>query len=162
MRWETDFLKTQWRCPEKIAPCALVHEWYLPRHPDYPQADMPPGYVHLPIEAYTKDDALLPYWENLDPSQWKKGQRRLPHCPRCGEQVEMEAERCPSCGRRMGGYAGYSAIGWSRKYDWRPALPDDYSFYFIAAYVHAPVEMRRMALLTGSEGPYKIFLRGDE
>ena len=27
MRWETFFLKTDWRCPEKIVPCALLHEW---------------------------------------------------------------------------------------------------------------------------------------
>jgi len=155
MRWETCFLQTHWRCPERIVPCALLHEWYLPRHPDYPKADMPSGYVHLPIEAYTKDDTLMPCWGTADG-------RRVPHCPRCDGQVEMEAERCPRCGQRLGGYAGYSAPGWPRKYDWRPALPDDYSFYFIAAYVHAPAEMRRMRLLTGSEGPYRLFLNGRE
>jgi len=155
MRWETHFIRTHCRYPERIVPCALLHEWYLPRHPDYPKGDMPPGYVHLPIEAYTKDDPLMPCWGKMQG-------RREPHCPRCDEQVAMEAERCPSCGQRMGGYAGYSAPGWPRKYDWRPALPDDYSFYFIAAYVHAPAEMRRMTLLTGSEGPYRLFLNGRE
>ena len=155
MRWETGFLQTHWRYPEKIVPCALLHEWYLPRHPDYPKADMPPGYVHLAIDAYTKDDELMPCWQVADDI-------RVPHCPRCEKRVEMETERCPGCGQRMGGYVGYSAPGWPRKYDWRPALPDDYSFYFIAAYVYAPAEMCRMTLLTGSECPYKILLNGHE
>ncbi len=163
MRWETFFLKTDWRCPEKIVPCALLHEWYIPRHLDYPKADMPPGYVHLPLEAYTKDDVLMPCWKDLDPSsQREKGKRREAHCPRCDEQVEVETERCPSCGQRMGGYVGYSAPEWPRKYDWRPDLPDDYSFYYIAAYVKAPQEMQRMTLLTGAECPYKVFVNGRE
>ena len=62
-----------WRYPERIVPCALLHEWYLPRHPDYPKAVLPPGYAHLPIEAYTRDDTLMPYWVNLDPSQTEDG-----------------------------------------------------------------------------------------
>jgi hypothetical protein len=155
MRWETNFLKTHWRYPEKIVPAALLHEWYLPRHPDYPKADMPPGYVHLPIEAYTKDDELMPCWQNADDV-------RVPHCPRCEKRVEMETKRCPDCEQHMGGYAGYSAPGWPRKYDWRPSLPDDYSFYFIAAHVYVPADMCRMTLLTGSECPYKLFLNGRE
>jgi len=155
MRWESDFLKTHWRYPEKIVPCALLHEWYLPRHPEYPKGDLPPGYVHLPLQAYTRDDELMPCWRMIDGT-------RVPHCPRCDAPVEMQAERCPGCGQRMGGYAGYSVRGWPRKYEWRPALPDDYSFYFIAAYVHAPPEMSRVRLLTGSESQYVLFLNGRE
>ena len=155
MRWETDFLKTHRRYPEKIAPAALLHEYYLPRHRDYPQANMPPGYVHLSISAYTINDELMPCWKI------EEG-RRLPLCPRCSQQVEMETPGCPRCRQRMGGYVGYSAPEWPRKYDWRPELPDDYSFYFIAAYVMVPKDMQRMTLLTGSECPHKIFLNGQE
>ncbi|MAE66129.1 MAG: hypothetical protein CMJ18_17805 [Phycisphaeraceae bacterium] len=163
MRWETSLLPSHRRCPERIVPCALLHDWYLLHHPDYPSADLPPGYVHLPVEAYTLEDALMPYWLDLDPVQQRKmGKRRLAYCPRCDRQVEIETARCPGCGQRMGGYAGYSAVGWPRKYDWRPALPDDYSFYFIAAYLHAPAAMRRMTLRAGSEGPYKLWLNGRE
>ena len=163
MRWETTLVKSHWRWPERIAPCVMLHEWYVLRHPDYPQADMPPGYVHLPIEAYTKDDVLMPYWLDLDPSQREKtGRRRRAYCPRCDTEVEIEIEHCPACGQRMGGYDGYSAIGWPRKPDWRPELPDDFSFYFVAAHVYAPADMTRMNLLTGSEGPYKLFLNGRE
>ena len=120
MRWETNFLKTHWRYPEKIVPAALLHEWYLPRHADYPKADIPSGYVHLPIEAYTKDDELMPCWQDADGI-------RIPHCPRCEKRVEMETERCPGCGQHMGGYVGYSVPGWPRKYGWRPALPDGHA-----------------------------------
>ena len=162
MRWETYCLRTHWRYPERIVPCALLHEWYLPRHPDYPKAVLPPGYAHLPIEAYTRDDTLMPYWVNLDPSQTEDGNPREPHCPRCDAKVEMEAKSCPRCGQRMGGYAGYSAIGWPRKDSWQPDLPDDYSFYFIAAHVHAPGEMRGMTLRASCEGRYKLFLNGRE
>ena len=42
MRWETHFLATHRRYPEKIVPAALLYDWYLPRHRDYPQADLPP------------------------------------------------------------------------------------------------------------------------
>ena len=155
MRWETDFLKTHWRFPERIVPAALLHEWYLPRHPDYPRGDIPPGYVHLPLESYTTDDELMPCWASV-------GGVRTPHCPRCDRPVEMQAPECPECGQRLGGYAGYSVRGWPRKYDWRPALPDDYSFYFIAAYLHAPAHMTHMRLLTGSESQYKLFLNARE
>ncbi len=82
--------------------------------------------MHLPVEAYTKDDELMPCWTT-------PGGVRVPHCPRCEAQVEMETERCPASGQRMGGYVGYSAPQWPRKQDWRPDLPDDYSFYFIAS-----------------------------
>ena len=163
MRWETWLLGTHWRCPEKIVPCAMLHAWTLPRHPEYPQADMPPGYVHLPIEAYTLEDVLMPYWLDLDPAEQRKlGKRRQAFCPRCNEEVAVETPRCPGCGQRLGGYAGYSAIGWPRKDDWRPALPDDYSFYFIAAWLRVPDGMRRITLRTGSEGPYKLWLNGRE
>ena len=162
MRWETHFLRTHWRYPEKIVPCALLHEWYLPRHPDYPGAEIPPAYTHLPLEAYTKGDILMPYWENPDPSKATDGNPRSAHCPRCDAKLEKEVDSCPGCGQRLGGYAGYSVKGWPRKDDWRPDLPDDYSFYFIATYIHAPAEMHRMSLFTGSEGRYNLFLNGRE
>jgi hypothetical protein len=155
MRWETDFLKTHRRYPEKIVPAAMLHEWYLPRHSDYPQANMPPGYVHLSIDAYTKTDELMPCWQVEDGL-------RLPLCPRCNQRVEMETSECPNCRQRLGGYVGYSAPDWPRKYDWRPELPDDYSFYFIAAHIKVPAQMQRVTLLTGSECPYKLFLNGCE
>ena len=155
MRWESQLILSQRRYPERIVPCAMLHEWYLLRHPDYPQADMPPGYVHLPIEAYTRDDELMPCWTT-------PGGVRVPHCPRCDAPVEMETERCPDCGQRMGGYVGYSAPGWPRKTDWRPSLPDDYSYYFLAAYLHAPPDMTGLNLLTGSECQFRIFLNGRE
>ena len=163
MRWEQDAIKSQWRYPEKIVPAAMLHDWYVLRHPDYPLADMPPGYVHLPIEAYSKDDELMPCWKELDPAEQREhGVRQLPYCPRCQTHVEIETQRCPNCGQRMGQYIGYSAPHWPRKTDWRPALPDDYSFYFLAAYVHAPADMTRMRLLIGSECQYKLFVNGRE
>ena len=155
MRWETHFLDTQRRYPEKIVPAALLYDWYLPRHPDYPQADLPPGYVHLPIDAYTKEDELMPCWDI-------KADLCLPLCTRCNRRVEIQAPECPNCQQRLGGYAGYSTPEWPRKYEWRPELPDDYSFYYIAAHIKAPEQMRRMTLLTGSECAYKIFLNGNE
>lgn len=155
MRWETHFLATHQRYPEKIVPAALLYDWYLPRHRDYPRANLPPGYVHLSIDAYTKEDELMPCWES-------QGDTRLPLCPRCNRRVEMRTPECPGCRQRLGGYVGYSAPGWPRKYDWRPELPDDYSFYYIAAHIKAPAQMRCMTLLTGSECPYKVFLNARE
>ena len=95
------------------------------------------------------------------PLGWQ-GDTRLPLCPRCNRRVEMWTPECPGCRQRLGGYVGYSAPGWPRKYDWRPELPDDYSFYYIAAHIKAPAQMRRMMLLTGSECPYKVFLNARE
>ncbi|MAE66130.1 MAG: hypothetical protein CMJ18_17810 [Phycisphaeraceae bacterium] len=163
MRWESQLIRSQRKYPEKIVPSAMLHEWYLLRHPGYPQADMPPGYVHLPIEAYTKDDELMPCFTELDARQQRElGIRRQPYCPRCETRLEMETQGCPGCGQRLGGYVGYSAPGWPRKTDWRPSLPDDYSIYFLAAYLHAPPDIRRMRLLIGSEGQYKLFVNGQE
>ena len=151
MRWKTHFLATHRRYPEKIVPAALLYGWYLPRHRDYPRANLPPGYVHLSIDAYTKEDELMPCWE-------LQGDTRLPLCPRCNRRVEMRTPECPGCRQRLGGYVGYSAPGWPRKYDWRPELPDDYSFYYIATHIKAPAQMRRMTLLTGSNVHTRSFL----
>ena len=41
-----------------------------------------------------------------------------------------------------------------------PALPDEYSFYYLAANVHAAHGMADMELLVGSDCRYKLYLNG--
>ena len=141
------------RAPARMVPAAA---------PGLSQSRLAAELRSLPIETYTRNDTLMPYWENLSPSQAKDGNPRVPHCPRCDAKVEMEAKSCPPLRTAYGRIRGYSAIGWPRKDSWQPDLPDDYSFYFIAAYVHAPTEMRRMTLRASCEGRYKVFLNGRE
>ena len=102
MRWETYLRKTGWRYPEKVIATAMLHDWYLPRTPNYPNWSLPPAHIHLPIESYRKEDVLCPYWVG----PLGTGQA---HCPRCENPLEGQLQQCPNCNQRLGGYHTYSA-----------------------------------------------------
>ena len=132
----------------------MLHDWYIPRTDNYPKWNIPPEGIHLGIEHYTKDDILMPYWVGFHGVE--------PHCPRCEEQLNGQPVQCPNCCQNLGDYHSYSAIGWPRK-AWStrfPPLPDDYSFYFLAANVFAPEEMGSLDLHVGSDCRYKTYLNG--
>ena len=160
MRWETMLGRTFWRYPEKVITCLMLHEWYVPRTPEYPQWTLPPEHIHLPLSHYTEDDVLAPYWVH---------ERDAPprgHCPRCDAAADRELKpaHCPGCGQRLGGYDTYSARGWPRKapYANRPPLPDEFSFYFLAAWVHVPPGMGQLDLWVGSDCRYRLWVNGEE
>ena len=156
MRWETFGEDTGWRYPEQVIVRSMLAQWYEARSENYPQRDLPPVGIHLPIEAYSKDDILMPYWVG------PHGQKA--HCPRCEKIMQDEPTVCPSCGQRLGGYSSYSAKGWPRKAWGTPEIPwpDDYSFYFLAAHVHVPAEMTDLVLWVGTDCRYKVWLNGSE
>ncbi len=157
MRWETYLRGTNWWCPEKVIACAMTHEWYIPRTENYPQWAMPPDRIHLPIEHYRKEDVLSPFWVG----PYGTG---CPYCPRCEIKLEGKPDTCPNCTQRLGGYDSYSAPGWPRKAlrENCPALPDEYSFYFLAARVHIPADMGQMNLMVGSDCRYKVWINHEE
>ena len=151
--WETVVGETGCRYPEKVHAVNLLHDWYNPRLPGYPF--FPPDGIHLGIEHYSKDDVLAPYWTNVPA-------KHEPHCPRCDTIFDGQPSQCPKCAQRMGGYLTYSAPEWPRKAPGEntPPMPDEYSFYFLAAYVHAPPDMQDMVLWVGSDCRYQLWLNG--
>ena len=153
IRWETFMCDTGWWCPELVHASHLLDEWYRPRLPGYPF--LPPDGIHLGIEHYSKDDVLAPYWTNVPA-------KHEPHCPRCDTIFDGQPSQCPQCGQRMGGYLTYSAPGWPRKAPGEntPPLPDEYSFYFVGAYVYAPSDMQDMHLWLGTDCRYQIWMNG--
>ena len=155
MRWETCPCDTGWRYPERVIGCHLLHEWYRPRLEGYPGFALPPDHIHLGIEHYSKGDVLAPYWVG-------GGSEREAYCPRCDAKLGGQPSECDNCGQRMGGYQTYSAKGWPRKAPGEnsPPMPDEYSFYFLGAYVHAPADMRRMDMLVGADCRYQMWLNG--
>ena len=158
MRWEAYTWRTHWYHPERVIARNVHHEWYIPRTENYPQWNLPPAGMHLPLEQFTKDDILMPVWEKGVIGTYPA------YCPRCETKFEGQPSHCPSCRQKLGDYNSYSSKGWPRK-AWslaNPPMPDDYSFYFLAAWVHAPETMTRMDLLIGSSCRYKAWLNGQE
>ena len=157
MRWETFLRQTHWRYPEKVMACAVLHEWYYPRTPAFPQWTLPPAHIHLPIEQYSKEDVLAPFW--IGPLGTGEA-----HCPRCESELARRPDSCPSCRQRLGGYDTYSARGWPRKAPGAdlPAFDDEYAVYFIAARVHVPADMTCLDLWVGCDCRYTLRLNGTE
>lgn len=160
MRWENQRLYENAPCrtPERISVGSMLHNWYVWRTKNFPGWMQPPLHIHLPIEFYSKEDFLCPVWNQFS------GSDRVPTCPRCESILEGQPDICPQCRQRIGGYETYSAADYPRKSPKEnlPDFPDDYSFYYAAAFVKALSDISTVNIHVSSDCNYKLWLNGSE